>query len=109
MPSEDPILHADHLNRGAGSSQVSEAAPADQSADTGTAVALASTAPITSSLSHTINADKPLAVRATATELQSMLLPALQKLSKTAVRKTLQDEQVRQSHRIHTACVDLQS
>ena len=51
----------------------------------------------TSSSGSTIEAERALIVKTLAADLLHMLLPALLKMSKTAVRKSLEDEQVKLS------------
>lgn len=49
----------------------------------------------TAASSSSVEAERSVAVKAVAAELLQMLLPALLKMSKAAVRKSLQDDQVR--------------
>lgn len=53
----------------------------------------------TSSLN--VEAERSVAVKAVAAELLRMLLPALLKMSNTAVRKSLQDDQVSKGPAVH--------
>ena len=52
------------------------------------------TATTASGSSSTVEVERSLAVKALASEVLQMLLPGLLKMSKTAVRKSLEDEQV---------------
>lgn len=72
-----------------------KAVAAGGSAATNHMAAPASTITAAASLSPNIEVERSLAVRAVAAELLQMMLPALLKMSKTAVRKSLQDGQVR--------------
>lgn len=49
-----------------------------------------------------MEAERSVAVRALAGELLQMMLPALLKMSNTAVRRSLEDDQVRTRHPTHT-------
>lgn len=55
----------------------------------------------TSGSSSGVEAERSVAVKAIAAELLQMLLPALLKMSSTAVRKSLQDDQVRKAPLCH--------
>ena len=52
--------------------------------------------------SYSVEAERSVAVRALAAELLQMLLPALLKMSYSAVRKSLQDDQVRKRDQLHS-------